>query len=282
MSTSSAWRVTLRTTMTPTWSGAAAYDLERGPASAGPWTQVALRVAALSSVDATAPANATLYYRVRAVNAEGLGGAWSAARSIVSAVDPAVAPPAAPAAPTFASVAVATLTVRWVADPAVTSWRVERAPDANGVAGVFAQVATGVTLASWSDSARVGNTAYWYRVRGSSAGGDGAFSPAARVVTLPNAPGAPTFTLLGANGVTVGWTAPTGGAASYAVERAPSSAGPWTAIGTTTALSFADAGLAPLTTYWYRVRALNAEGAPGAWAAARSTKTLAATVASAP
>lgn len=82
-------------------------------------------------------------------------------------------------------------------------------------------------------------------------------------LTLPGTPGTPTFSSIITTSLTVTWTAPTGGADTYKVERctdASCSTTP-TVIGAGVAgLSQSDSGLAAGTTYWYRVRATNATG----------------------
>ena len=76
--------------------------------------------------------------------------------------------------------------------------------------------------------------------------------------------------------LTVGWVAPTGGAASYDVDRAPASSGPWAQIASgVAALSYADSALIASTVYSYRVRATNAEGKDGGSSSVASVTTLA-------
>jgi hypothetical protein len=70
------------------------------------------------------------------------------------------------------------------------------------------------------------NTIYWYRVRASNAGGPGDYSPVASVATLANAPGQPPVSNVTQTSVTVSWTAPSGGAVGYVVERALSRSDP--------------------------------------------------------
>jgi len=64
-----------------------------------------------------------------------------------------------------------------------------------------------------------GNTNYDYAVRGVNGSGDGAWSATSTVLTEPDIPGTPTFSALTDTTVTVSWTAPTGGAATYKLAR---------------------------------------------------------------
>jgi hypothetical protein len=96
-------------------------------------------------------------------------------------------------------------------------------------------------------------------------------------MTAPNPPGAPTFGSVEPTSLTVSWTAPATGAASYRVERATSSTGPWIELASgVTTLSHADSGLTASTTYYYRVRATNEDGVNGAFSLVKPVTTAAA------
>ena len=60
--------------------------------------------------------------------------------------------------------------------------------------------------------------------------------------------------------VTLAWSDGSSNEAGFKIERSPDGTTNWTQIGTTGAgaLTYADIGVAPLTTYYYRVRAYNA------------------------
>jgi hypothetical protein len=90
-------------------------------------------------------------------------------------------------------------------------------------------------------------------------------------MTLPNAPGTPTFSGIDYNTVTVNWTAPTGGASSYKVERGTALSGPFTQIAAgITNSSFIDNGVVADATYHYRARATNANGLDGSYSSTTS------------
>lgn len=73
---------------------------------------------------------------------------------------------------------------------APVTYRVERAPDSGGVAGAFTEIAAGVGATSYSDSggSLAANTKYWYRVRATNAGGDGAYTGNVSATTLTGSP----------------------------------------------------------------------------------------------
>jgi len=127
---------------------------------------------------------------------------------------------------------------------------------------------------SYLDSSTTGNSTYYYQVtdidqgvdavEGNADDNESPRSTEMSVLTCPGAPGGPTFSAVGANTITVNWTAPAGGSPNYSVERAPDVAGApgaWvqvqTALGGT---SWTDNTVACNTTYWYRVVGYNASG----------------------
>ena len=259
--------------LTVSWTaptgGASSYDLERGTSATGPWTPLATGTTALSYADSGLTPGTTYWYQVRATNLDGLKSAY-ASRSTITL-------PAAPAAPTFSSVGPFTLNVNWGLVTGATTYRLERAPDAAGVAGAWTEIASVTTspYSPYADSQLSPNTRYWYRLRAANASGNGAYSPERSVMTLPGTPEKPTFSSVTKTSITVSWTAPAGGAASYELQRAPTANGTWmTAVSGTAALTFADANLTAGTTYFYRVRAANADGGYGAWSPVASTWTV--------
>jgi hypothetical protein len=95
------------------------------------------------------------------------------------------------------------------------------------------------------------------------------------VLTVPGTPGTPTFSNIAETTLTVSWTAPTGGAASYKLERCTGSGCTnFAQIATPTGTSYNDSGLTGNTTYRYRVRGSNTTG-DGAYSGIGEVTTLA-------
>lgn len=116
---------------------------------------------------------------------------------------------------------------------------------------------------SYSDSSTVGNTIYYYAVTNVDTNSvESPLSGETNILTRPDTPGTPTFTNVGDGTLTVNWTAPTGGASSYKVERCMGSGcSDFNQIATgETGLLYSDSGLTSNTLYRYRVRATNATG----------------------
>jgi sialate O-acetylesterase len=78
--------------------------------------------------------------------------------------------------------------------------------------------------------------------------------------TTPTSPTGVTAVAVSSSTVNVAWADNAGNETAYHVERAPSSAGPWTVMTLSlpaNTTSYAATGLTPSTAYWFRVRAAN-------------------------
>ena len=96
-------------------------------------------------------------------------------------------------------------------------------------------------------------------------------------VPAPSAPGSLTAIAAMSSQINLSWTASTevgGTVASYLVERCQGAGCTnFSQIGTTTALTYSDAGLSPLTNYSYRVRAQDTAGGMGPYSSTASAQT---------
>ena len=218
----------------------------------------------------------TYYYKVRALDANGTAGAWS---SIVSVTYKQTLP-----APTVTggNDAQGRPTLTWKAVSGAAKYEVYRA---RSKSGDYIKYAT-VTGTSYTNTSYIenGNT-YYYKVRALDANGTaGAWSSVVSVTYKQTLP-APTVT--GGNDAqgrpTLKWNAVTG-AAKYEVYRARSKDGDYIKYSTVTGTSYTNTSyIESGNTYYYKVRALDANGTAGAWSsivAVTYRKPAAATVAS--
>ena len=204
----------------------------------------------------------TYYYKVRALDANGTAGAWS---SVVSVTYKQTLPAPTVTAGTDSQ---GRPTLKWNAVTGAAKYEVYRARSRSGE---YIKYST-VTGTSYTNTSYIedGNT-YYYKVRALDASGTaGAWSSivsvtyrAASTGTLP----APTVT--GGNDAqgrpTLTWNAVTG-AAKYEVYRARSQSGDYIKYSTVTGTSYTNTSyIEDGNTYYYKVRALDANGTAGAW-----------------
>ncbi len=177
------------------------------------------------------------------------------------------APPTPPSDPTALS-ALATasdaIALSWT-DNAVNEdgYTVERSLD--GVA--FAAISTtSANASSFTDSGLNSGTTYYYRVIAFNGAGSSGYSNVASATTpTPQPPLSPTgLTATGTSDTTIEltWTAGSSNESGFSVERSSPGANAWTQITTVGAgvTLYVDGGLAPLTSFDYRVSAFNSVG----------------------
>ena len=264
---------------TLTWkavSGAAKYEVYRARSKDGDYTKY-------STVTGTSYTNTsyiedgnTYYYKVRALDADGTAGAWS---SVVSVTYKQILP-----APTVTggNDSQGRPTLTWKAVSGAAKYEVYRARSKDGDYIKYSTVTgTSYTNTSYIEN---GNT-YYYKVRALNANGTAGAWSSVVSVTYKQTLSAPTVT--GGNDAqgrpTLKWNAVTG-AAKYEVYRARSKDGDYIKYSTVTGTSYTNTSyIEDGNTYYYKVRALDANGTAGAWSSivsvtyrAASTGTLSA------
>jgi hypothetical protein len=220
--------------------------------------------------------NATTYYwRVQATNAGGDGG-WSATRSFTTIV--AVPDQVTLVSPADEAVDVVKRpTLSWNPAARVVSYYVQVSTVSDFTSTVVNQTAVvGESYALESDL--LANTTYYWRVRADNNGGNGAWSATWSFTTAEDLPA--QVGLLYPNNTQTGialrpefkWSEAER-AVAYELEVSKNEDYSDQVIQRNTGadLTFTPAAdLEGLTTYWYRVRGLNAENTAGPWSAPRS------------
>ena len=243
-------------------TGAAKYEVYRARSKDGDYIKY-------STVTGTSYTNIsyiengnTYYYKVRALDANGTAGAWS---SIVS-VTYRTASTGTLSAPTVTggNDSQGRPTLKWNAVSGAAKYEVYRARSKDGDYIKYSTVTgTSYTNTSYIEN---GNT-YYYKVRAlKSDGTAGAWSSVVSV-TYKQTLSAPTVT--GGNDSqgrpTLKWNA-VSGAAKYEVYRARSLNGDYIKYSTVTGTSYTNTSyIESGNTYYYKVRALDANGTAGAW-----------------
>ena len=261
-------------------TGAAKYEVYRSYSENGPYTKYSTVTGTTYTNTAYLENGTTYYYRVRALNSSGVAGAYSSV--VYVTYKQTLSAPTV----TGGNDSQGRPTLKWNAVSGAARYEVYRARSRSGE---YIKYST-VTGTSYTNTSYIedGNT-YYYKVRAlKSDGTAGAWSSivsvtyrAASTGTLP----APTVT--GGNDSqgrpTLKWNA-VSGAAKYEVYRARSLNGDYIKYSTVTGTSYTNTSyIENGNTYYYKVRALDADGTAGAWSSIVSVtyrKPAAATVAS--
>jgi fibronectin type 3 domain-containing protein len=228
-------------------------------------------------------AGTTYRFRVRAVDAAGNLGAYSAIATAATPGAGDTTPPSAPTGLTPTVVSTSRIDLAWTASTdnvGVTGYRVERCQGTSCTN--WAQVGTPTTT-SFSNTGLAANTTYRFRVRAvDQAGNLSAYSAIASGrtqaadTTAPTAPTGLTAAPQSPAQVNLAWTASTDnvGVTGYRVERCQGSGcTTFAQVGTPITTGYSDTGLTASTTYRYRVRAADAAGNLSAYSSIVTTTT---------
>ena len=261
-------------------SGAAKYEVYRSYSENGPYTKYSTVTGTTYTNTAYLENGTTYYYRVRALNSSGVAGAYSSV--VYVTYKQTLSAPTV----TGGNDSQGRPTLKWNAVSGAAKYEVYRARSMNGD---YIKYST-VTGTSYTNTSYIedGNT-YYYKVRALDASGTaGAWSSIVSVTYRAASTGnlsAPAVT--GGNDSqgrpTLRWKA-VSGAAKYEVYRARSKDGDYIKYSTVTGTSYTNISyIENGNTYYYKVRALDADGTAGAWSSivsvtyrAASTGTLSA------
>ncbi|MGK7313465.1 MAG: fibronectin type III domain-containing protein [Candidatus Longimicrobiales bacterium M2_2A_002] len=198
---------------------------------------------------------ATTYdYRVRACNPTGCSGPSDPASATTDPIP-------APAGLTATLVAASQIDLAWTDNSTrETGFRIERS--VNG--GTFSALATvPEDTTTYSDTAIQGDTEYAYRVAACNATTCSAYSNVATVATPPVAPTNLTTATVSDTEIDLAWTDNSVTETEFRIERRIQGGFSLVATVGTDVTTYRDSGLAPLTSYDYRVSACNASGCSG-------------------
>jgi chitodextrinase len=267
-------------------AGVTGYKVERCQgASCSNFAQIAAPTTTAFN-DTGLTASTSYAYRVRATDAAGKLSSYSTTATASTASAPDTTPPSAPTNLAANAASSSQINLSWTASTdnvSVTGYKVERCQGAG--CSNFAQIATPTTV-GYSDTGLAASTPYSYRVRATDAAGNlsnysataTATTQAPADTTPPTAPATLTATATSLSQINLSWSASTDnvGVTGYKVERCQGAGcANFAQIATPTATTFNDTGLAPSTSYSYRVRATDAAGNLSPYSPTTSATTLA-------
>lgn len=235
------------------------FELERS-SDGTTWTKIADLPANTTTYSNTGLTPNTRYvYRVRAVNAVG----QSVYSNVAEETTPDV-PPMAPARLTATAVSTSQINLAW-ADLSTNErgFEVERGSSATGTFTKIADLPANAT--TYEDKNLTDATAYCYRIRAVNAAGPSAYTDPACATTPLAPPVNLTAKVFDYDQIQLNWPALGPKAVTVIIERATNPNGPFTEIKQQPAgqTSYVDMGLQEFTTYYYRIKAVNAAGASG-------------------
>ena len=238
-----------------TWnavSGAVKYEVYRSTRQNSGYSLLGTTTST-SYVNTGASTGTTYYYRVKAVNRNGMASGYS---NIVSGKAKAAAP-AAPSV-TIGNSSTGKPQLTWKAVSGAVSYRIYRS-ESRGTG--YSLLGTTSSTSYVNTGAAAGKT-YYYRVK--AVNRDGMASGYSNIVSgkaKAAAPAAPSVTI--GNSSTgkpqLTWKA-VSGAVSYRIYRSESRGTGYSLLGTTSSTSYVNTGAAAGKTYYYRVKAVNRDG----------------------
>ena len=203
-------------------------------------------------------ANTTYFFRLKAIN---LGGESPFSTPALSATTL----PGPPSNLAASNVLQTTLTLTWNAPGGTLTGyalRYSTSPDPSGAT----PVSVDASATSFNVTGLTPNTTYYFQISALNGSGSSLASNVLQVSTLPNPPAAPTnltATAITTTGLTLTWTPPAGPISSYVLQYSTDDT--FTTIFTQlppagNATSAVITGLTANTTYFFRLKAINAGG----------------------
>ncbi|PRY44060.1 putative secreted protein (Por secretion system target) [Spirosoma oryzae] len=243
------------------------FEISRASSAGGAYQVIQAEFGQKIFTDNNLSANTQYCYKVRAKTSAGLYSGYSN-EACGTTKAPVPTAPTAPARLEVAAVSSSQINLKWAdLSDNETGFQVERAPASSGTFTKIADVAANAT--TYSDNGLSGGTTYCYRVRAINGVGASGYTDA-QCTTTPAAPaGVPqnlVATAASTTQINLSWSG-VSGASGYQLERSPNGTDGWTKIADLagTATTYSDPNLTPNVRYFYRIRALNAAGAPGGY-----------------
>jgi RHS repeat-associated protein len=198
------------------------------------------------------------YYRVIAVNANGSSAPAEASANTGSLL------PTMPTGLTAVVISGSQINLSWTDNSSNETYFDLQRSQTSPTTG-FATILNSLpNVTSFNDTGLTSGVTYYYRIRAANNDGNSGFAETSATASsqIPATPTALAATAINSSQINLSWVDNSSNESGFEIERAPSATGPFTLRSTTAANqnSFSDNNLSSLTTYYYRVRAVNASG----------------------
>ena len=250
-------------------SGADYYSVERATSTPDTFVEVATTTATTTTDTELSP-ETTYYYRIKSVNQTGSSSASPYSSTSTGVLLPSVETNSATEITIDSAKLHGNLTDKGGASSVDVwfRWDTDDTLSDPNLTASSTKTATGTF--DYTISGLDSGTIYYFQAVAENSAGI-ATGTILNFITLPPAPGTPTYDNIATSTLKIDWSSATG-TAYYHLERAASTngeppSGNFAEIATTTDLYYNDSGLTPNTQYWYRVRAANESGT-GAYSSA--------------
>jgi len=207
--------------------------------------------------------NTTYYYRIKATNAVGESG-YSAAVAGKTDIDK----PLTPTNLSAGEITTSSIALSWT-DNSTNEAGFELVRSLQSTTGYVLVAELPANTTAFVDEDLASNTTYFYKVRainkdGASPYGNTVSPTTAREAGPPAAPSLLKATAITTFQINLSWQDNSDNETSFVVERSPSETGEFKTVATLPANTsfYENTGLDPNTTYYYRVKARNIDGAP--------------------
>jgi hypothetical protein len=243
--------------MTLSWSSlnpeGTTFELQQSANNSSNWTTIYAGQSSTWTASGLCPGTRYLY-RVRSLSVRGVYSPYSGTANAYTRCD-------IPGNPRFASVSSNSITMEWLSsnNPDNTYYEVEESKD-----GFMWSVRAGVSTTTYSDTFSLyPNTQHLYRVRARSTNGYYTdYSSAMSTHTLASIPAQLSANAVLSNAIALSWTANDNASDTVYELGLSRDDALWTEIYRGTLLNFTTGGLRINTTYYFQVRAVNAENIP--------------------
>ncbi|MEO1053662.1 MAG: fibronectin type III domain-containing protein [Bacteroidota bacterium] len=250
------------------------YTISRSTTSGTGFTVLAANIAANTTTysDIELTPNTTYFYKIEAINGSGSSGQTAE----VSATTDAIPVPAVPTNLTATAAGTDRINLTWDDVATETSYTISRSTTSGtGFTVLAANIEINTT--AYSDIELTANTTYFYKIEAINGSGSSGqtveVSATTDAIPVPSIPANFTATTAGIDQIDLSWD-DVATETSYTISRSTTSGTGFTVLAANieaNTTTYSDIELAPNTTYFYKIEAINGSGSSGQTVEASAT-----------